>query len=1165
MKLRSLVIRVLPGIDGPIHIENLGDGVNIIVGPNGIGKSSLCRATRALLWRERAPEGHMVAHAVFEHPDGSWRVRREGSSYGWQHDGQEAAPPRLPPAHLDACFFLGLRDLLDLSDTAGPMVAQEIRKQLSGGFDLDRAREPFRSAANPRAGRKAGNALTLAETAVRKAASAQDALARREASLADLDGKISAAANAPARREHVRSAIELLKERQAQTADEQELAALPAALARLTGEELEQDKTRADELETKLREQALERHAQKSGATDAEQTGLQKPVDRTMLATLAEHADAIAVAAKDIEHTSVALSGKRKAIASASRHVGGREEPAAELDVVDAAQLFSWLAELRKYEEQKTAVDERLALLADADVAATDAQHLDRVRHGADALRRWLRAPDPNQADAVTEQRPSRGVLLSLAAALSVLGVLLGAAVHVGLFAVAGLGVGLGVVALWVRTVAVGARRDTHERDASRAAFPSDLAAPKDWSASIVGERLRDLESEFARLSAAEQLAGERRAKRVEHESRARDIEAKLQALEIRRQELSRQLQLPDLRGGELVELARALDQLRIAHQEEQQLKGELQKREADYAAHLRRLASELGEHGLHAPTDGASARAVVEELRARDQELRAALEKQSNAAKRLKRLDAEIEHVTAEQAKVYRSAELQPGDRAGLVRLLDALPHYRKLRMDCDQRRARIDIDESRLRKSADDALLACDRATLEAEQERLEQQSSEHEALHRTASDIRAEVRSARAGSDVENAIAVRDAAREALRESRDFVLRAAAADFLLEAVQREHETEQAPRVLERTRELFAGFTHHSYELKVSTDDRASFVAIEAGSGALRRPAELSDGTRAQLILAARLAFAEEAEHGSSLPIFLDEALDHSDPQRFRAMARTLGRIAQDARRQIVYLTNDPGDAQRIQDALAEEGVPAANVIDLANVRRRGTSVTDAQALHVESLPTVPDPAGMAAEDYGALLGVSTFDPRRGAIGQHLFYLLFDDLALLHRLLLHRVERLGQWQVLSKARAPLATAISQHGGVGGQLNARAALLDAFCEAWLEGRGKPVDREAIEASGAFSGNYIEGIAQIADELHGDAASVMQRLRDRSDDRLARLRKNATETFESFVLDKGYLDPRPRLVEADVLARVMSTAAAADLPEGFASECVHRWWHFGGG
>ena len=54
MKLRRLAIERLPGIDRPFELGELEDGLNIIVGPNGIGKSRLCGAVRALLWRERA-------------------------------------------------------------------------------------------------------------------------------------------------------------------------------------------------------------------------------------------------------------------------------------------------------------------------------------------------------------------------------------------------------------------------------------------------------------------------------------------------------------------------------------------------------------------------------------------------------------------------------------------------------------------------------------------------------------------------------------------------------------------------------------------------------------------------------------------------------------------------------------------------------------------------------------------------------------------------------------------------------------------------------------------------------------------------------------------------------------------------------------------------------
>ena len=48
MRLASIDIRSLPGID-PIHLDDFQPGVNFIVGPNAVGKSSLIRALHLLL------------------------------------------------------------------------------------------------------------------------------------------------------------------------------------------------------------------------------------------------------------------------------------------------------------------------------------------------------------------------------------------------------------------------------------------------------------------------------------------------------------------------------------------------------------------------------------------------------------------------------------------------------------------------------------------------------------------------------------------------------------------------------------------------------------------------------------------------------------------------------------------------------------------------------------------------------------------------------------------------------------------------------------------------------------------------------------------------------------------------------------------------------------
>ena len=52
MRLRRLVIRRLPGIDSGLALEDLVDGLNLIVGPNGSGKTALCRTFGAVVWPE---------------------------------------------------------------------------------------------------------------------------------------------------------------------------------------------------------------------------------------------------------------------------------------------------------------------------------------------------------------------------------------------------------------------------------------------------------------------------------------------------------------------------------------------------------------------------------------------------------------------------------------------------------------------------------------------------------------------------------------------------------------------------------------------------------------------------------------------------------------------------------------------------------------------------------------------------------------------------------------------------------------------------------------------------------------------------------------------------------------------------------------------------------
>jgi energy-coupling factor transporter ATP-binding protein EcfA2 len=1155
MKLRRLAIDRLPGIDEPFALEDLGDGFHIIVGPNGIGKSSLCRATRALLWSEHAADEYMVVSALFDRDDERWGVERDGSRYRWQRDGVENSAPPLPVAHLDGCFFLVLRDLLDASSDAGSGLAAQIRRQMSGGFDLEQAATSVFGSAGPRHGRKERGEFDQAEINVRKSSARQAEIGRREERLADLERERVEAEAAQQRLTHFDRALEVHDLRDGLSEVETELSALPEALGRLTGAEMGQLEERERELEEK-RSRRREAEAELEAALKAgAETRLEEPIDPVTLATWRQRADKLADLETRRDAAQEEWQGRTRAAAEAGRALGGGDGAAPQIDLAGSADLFAFLRDATSTENEHDAITQRLALLEGRLLSDEDRQRLDLLRTGAPALRAWLRGPDP-EARRNHAVRARRSIILACVAALVGGGAVLAIATHPALWLLVGAGVGL-AVALWL------ARPDPsagYAREAAKREFPGGLEPPSSWTSDIVAERLREVESKLAELEAASQRARDRSVERAALESQREAAEEHQTELEQRRQELASRLGLDDVPAdAELVDMARALDQLRQARQAESSAGEQVKEIAERHGALLSELSVELTSLGETDPSDAASVRAGVDHLGSRDNLLRSARTREASVRQSLRQLDDDITRVANIVSEIYRQAGLDADDRVGLARLLEGLDRHRELRGKRDGLVTSIQLAQEKLASAGELELAQHDRERLQADKERLEEQARRLAELRSQIADIRAEVRQAREGHHLENAIAERDVSLRHLEERRQEAMRAAAGRFLLDAVKCEHETNQMPRVLERARELFSTFTHHAYELRVAPDDAGSFVAIEARSGAGRRPHELSDGTRVQLLLAAHLAFADEAEQGVPLPLFLDEALDQSDPVRFQAIARSLARMVEDEGRQIFYLTNDPTDMRRIQEALAEEGCAAARTIDLAAVRNRAASIPEPEALRVEPLPRVPPPSGATPESYGAALGVPPLAPLRGHTAQHLLYLLWDDLPLLHRLLESRIEHVGPWIMLSRSGAQLATRIAAAEGVGKQLDARAQLLEAFCHAWREGRGRPVDRDAIERGGV-SKHYLDDVVQIARELGGDGERLIEALRARSDERLRGFRTNAADGLEAFLIEEDYLDPRPILGESDVLGRMLATPAAAHLPEPVAAECAHRWW-----
>ena len=269
MRLKRLAINRLPGISQPFEIEAAGAGFHVVFGPNGIGKSSICRAVEGLYWEERGPSQRISVNGEFDLDGEAWWGEREGARVRWQRGGEDSVPPTLPPSHNHRCFFLRLRDLIDPSPDGTQDIASEIRRQMSGGFDLDRIASDLFADVSARHGRRERNDFNKALQDIQKAEGSHSGLQRRADQLESLRTQLDAAETSARRLISVERALGLAGRQEKHDGIEEEMNALPDGLAKLTGKEVEQIGKLQAQVD-KLNERARSLERQLSEASDVQ-------------------------------------------------------------------------------------------------------------------------------------------------------------------------------------------------------------------------------------------------------------------------------------------------------------------------------------------------------------------------------------------------------------------------------------------------------------------------------------------------------------------------------------------------------------------------------------------------------------------------------------------------------------------------------------------------------------------------------------------------------------------------------------------------------------------------------------------------------------------------------------------------------------------------------
>ena len=1161
MYLRRLKIHSLPGIEPGFTFEPESDTVNIVTGPNAIGKSSLIRALKYLLAdvdrRKDPPDLHLEGE--FLSGDVRWTVRRTGRQIAWMRDGESAPPPALPGAGRFGLYRLSVEHLL-VDDAGDWDLAAALWRMLRGGFDLDGAKRSV----GPRFGGVEARHLAEKARALRTVEGDYADLRQEEAELPDLELRITRSERAEVRGRRLRTALDLHEAIGARQECADELEGHSAHMAQLRGDELE-DLKEFEEAAARLREQrgAAEREIGAAGR-NLERTGLRdaRP-DAGELAGIDELLRHTEVEFNNLDRAGTDLKEAEAVLEDAAAQLGsngGTAEPAKAETVLEdpAKQVAGDARTARLKPDDLDRAREILGPLVDAQFRRRELQQrlklagsppdeaeLEQFRDGVEALHAWL------AASAATMSTPGAARVWFVTrvfwwATLTLSGLLAAMAVRAGawiVFGVLAFGISILLIFSWFGRRA-SALADAPAEDAKRRYVGAGLDLPPEWSEESVREHLRQhVQRRFddLRLRKKQAEGVERMRQEIEEE------DSKIAELEASSSALARKIGIdPALTGAPLyrfIDIANRFDEARAAHVRKAAARKELHARIVESASRIRGFLDEW--RGEEAPRLGASAtredlnalRIALESLKAR---MKAASDAQGTVAAGKLRIDSLNDRIAEAEtsiAKLFERAGLkadvggaldgtsrgesggttvpEAGAREALVRMIDRLDDWRRARKALDE----AQTEEQRLRKllSGGNGLVesveggAVDE--LKRQLREAGEQAGERTGLIEEKAAIDARLREARRSHRLEEAARAKDQAAEALRDKRDEALACAAVEVLVDDVESAFKTEREPDLLRRARQWFEQVTSHAFTLELRDTDR--FVALDKKLGESRALNELSSGTRMQLLLALRLAWTEDRERGGdTLPLFFDEALTTSDVDRFSAMARTISRLA-GAGRQVFYLS-----ARRHEAALWEQATGAAPaMIDLAAVRF-GSAPVDPDAVRVETPPTLPSPDGLAVEEYAALIGVHPVDPRVDAGGIHLFHLLRDDLDLLHSLLdTWRIGALGQLESLLASDA--ARSAISHRQTRQRLRQRCRAARSWTELWRQGRGMPVDRAVLDESGAVSDVFLDPAADLAMELEGDGNALVLALRNRQ---VRGFHASKTDELENWLTDTGYID-----------------------------------------
>lgn len=1132
MKLTALHIARAPGLPDGLPALDFGPGLTIVLGPNASGKSTLAQTIHALLWPHEAPPAATTSvHSTWTQDDQELR----GDILAGQVLWQPTTPSGIRSGAASLARF-DLRSLLASEDAGDRRLAAKVARELAGGLDLRAAASSFGTSPTLSAHRSLRRELETAKQQLEEANRRATGLFEKERQLTELKAEIEVAKRDGLELEAAKKLRELVLARESLAELQAQFEAFEPGLDELRGDEA----TRIDELTADLDAVRGELKQTETTRADLEASrgklefpdGAPKRPDldawSKRLDTLAESSSRVQNYREDVAEAEHTCRELRASVAA--------EEPAGDLSSATLDRLPEELRALQEARAKVRATREVAGLWSS--LATGDEEDLEALRVAIRDLRTFLRLPAPTLA--ASSPAWLSLVLLGLGALALLLGLVaalqdLPSWLPPG--ALIAFGFGVFVLGFWLRR-AVPGDRQPDERGSLRDAVARSGLAPPGWSPADVEAHLEQLERR--RTLGEQQLRAAERVRTAAHdlesaESDVAQLESDLSAIAASAGVTSEFL------GLGMAQEVHALFRWREAEERATGQRAKLAEAERTLAEGLRASGAYLQTFGYDAPEDVAQARASLRALEERAQSLDHTRTELTGVERDHTRLLATITRHETELAKCWDRSGVAVGEQVKLALRMkeheawsELLTPLRDARQRHERARERFQRGGAlpRLVKGDPNSIAVTE---VEAWIDDLAISASQHGELKEKQGAIQRELELATERHDLGDALANLRAVEERVAAARHEAAEDTLAARLLDEIGSHERAGSGSELILEVQKRFGSFTQHGWLLELNSE--GEFCARDQSTGELRSLEQLSDGTRIQLLLAARLTALQDHEPNGPLPISLDEALSTSDPQRFEWIAKALlDEVAQG--RQILYFTADPNEAELWKRAAAANDYAAPHVLDLGRASGVGAD-WGGQLLAVPAQPDpIPDPRGKSHAEYARELGVPLPDGHAGPSSWHLYFVAYDDLAPLATCLRQRITTLGQWRAV-RAAGELPSGLDEE--VAERFDLRAHLCETLAGLWLEGRGRPVTWSDVQASSAVSDIYAERVRALLVESAGEARHFMEAVRG-----LKGFRGNKADELEAHLETVGCLSLDEPLLPDELVRRTLGSVGSLD-------------------